>query len=201
MGEPMSTAVDGWGLRSVSPELARLYRAEGWWTDATLGGMTAEGLAAMGRRGFRGPLAGPGPGGALSPTSTGRHGPWPAPSSPGGSVPGPWWSSSSRTGWRRASPSGPRPTWARWSSPSSTSTGPRRSTTSSRPRRPDVIVTADRFGHSDYLSTYGALVERRPVPLWLVVGDTPGPSLPGGATPFASMLDGEPLVDAGGRRP
>jgi acyl-CoA synthetase len=52
VGEPNSTAVDGWGLRSVSDDLARHYRAEGWWTDATLGSLTAEGLAGMGHVAF-----------------------------------------------------------------------------------------------------------------------------------------------------
>jgi acyl-CoA synthetase (AMP-forming)/AMP-acid ligase II len=58
---------------------------------------------------------------------------------------------------------------------------------------PDVVVTADRFGHSDYLATYSDLLARRPVPLWLVVGETAASDLPGAATPFASMLDAAPL--------
>ena len=41
-----------WGLRSVPEDLARRYAAEGWWTDATLGAMVADGLAGMGREVF-----------------------------------------------------------------------------------------------------------------------------------------------------
>ena len=59
---------------------------------------------------------------------------------------------------------------------------------------PDVVVTAERFGHSDYLATYSALLARRPVPLWLVVGDTAPRDLPVGATSFASMLAADPLA-------
>jgi acyl-CoA synthetase (AMP-forming)/AMP-acid ligase II len=60
---------------------------------------------------------------------------------------------------------------------------------------PDVIVTADRFGHSDYLATYSEVLARRPVPLWLVVGEAATRALPAEATPFESMLDGHPMVD------
>ncbi len=52
MGESSSTAEDRWGLRSVPEDLVRRYRAEGRWTDATLGGMVADGLAGRGRTGF-----------------------------------------------------------------------------------------------------------------------------------------------------
>ena len=67
--------------------------------------------------------------------------------------------------------------------------GQRRSTTSSGSTSPDVVVTADRFGHSDYLATYSELL------------GTDGPAVAGGgrdarprtcrlaSTPFGSMLD------------
>ncbi len=44
--------------------------------------------------------------------------------------------------------------------------------------RPTVVVTADRFGHSDYLATYESLLAEHPVATWLVVGDTPSEALP-----------------------
>ena len=59
---------------------------------------------------------------------------------------------------------------------------------------PDVVVTADRFGHSDYLATYTEVLAKRPVPLWLVVGKTGPRDLPVGATAFESMLGGSPLA-------
>jgi acyl-CoA synthetase (AMP-forming)/AMP-acid ligase II len=58
---------------------------------------------------------------------------------------------------------------------------------------PDVIVTADRFGHSDYLATYTGLLEHRPGPLWLVAGGPDHPPLPPRAVPFVSMLDADPI--------
>ena len=47
---------------------------------------------------------------------------------------------------------------------------------------PDVVVTADRFGHNDYLATYSELVGRDGGPLWLVVGRHPG-RVPAGRLP------------------
>jgi acyl-CoA synthetase (AMP-forming)/AMP-acid ligase II len=63
-----------------------------------------------------------------------------------------------------------------------------------RATRPDVVVTADRFGHADYLATYEDLLERHDVPLWLVAGSTPAGDLPAAATPFADLLDADPLA-------
>jgi acyl-CoA synthetase (AMP-forming)/AMP-acid ligase II len=62
-----------------------------------------------------------------------------------------------------------------------------------RTTTPDVLVTADRFGHADYLATYEKLLADQPVPTWLVVGDTPADDLPAAATPFDSLLDHEPV--------
>ena len=47
-----------------------------------------------------------------------------------------------------------------------------------RTTAPDVVVTADRFGHTDYLAIYETLLADRPGPLWLVVGDTPAADAP-----------------------
>ena len=103
---------------------------------------------------------------------------------PKGSGRATWSCSSCRTGSRPASPSGRRPTWARSWSPSCTSTAPKEVDYILRATEPDVVVTADRFGHSDHLANYEALLADRPGPRWLVVGDTPASGLP----------------DAGGRR-
>jgi len=59
---------------------------------------------------------------------------------------------------------------------------------------PDAVVTADRFGHADYLATWGEVLARRPVPLWLVVGRSSRGDLPAGATPFGELLDAEPVA-------
>ncbi len=59
---------------------------------------------------------------------------------------------------------------------------------------PDVIVTADRFGHNDFVATYDALLADRPEPRWLVTtGNEPG-DLPARATRFESLLDHEPIA-------
>jgi acyl-CoA synthetase len=52
VGELTGTGEKGWGLRPVPEHLARRYRDEGYWTDATLGTLVAEGLAGMGREVF-----------------------------------------------------------------------------------------------------------------------------------------------------
>ena len=107
MGESSSTVQDRWGLRSVPDDLARRYLAEGWWTDATLGGMVADGLGGKGRTGFevhsqvrpwKGTLRRCRPGGPCAgrcPAGQGRG--------PGRRRRRP----AARTGWRPASPSGP----------------------------------------------------------------------------------------------
>jgi acyl-CoA synthetase (AMP-forming)/AMP-acid ligase II len=55
--------------------------------------------------------------------------------------------------------------------------------------QPDVVVTADRFGHTDHLAMYEALLTGDAAPPWLVVGETPAADLPDAATPFADLLD------------
>ena len=57
-------------------------------------------------------------------------------------------------------------------------------------------MTADRFGHADYLATYEDLLSRHPVPLWLVAGETPAHALPAAATSFAGLLDTDPVSAA-----
>ena len=59
---------------------------------------------------------------------------------------------------------------------------------------PSVVVTADRFGHNDFLATYESLLAVQAEARWLVVGDTPASALPAGARPFESRLDGDPIV-------
>ncbi len=60
--------------------------------------------------------------------------------------------------------------------------------------QPDVVITADRFGRSDHLALYDGLVREGDGTHWLVVGDTPASELPGPAEPFAAALDAEPLA-------
>ncbi len=144
MGEASSSVGDRWRLRSVPEDLAERYRAEGWWTDDTLGDDGGRRARAHGRRRLPGPLAGASLGGHLRRGRPAPPGRWPARlRAPTGSGPATSWCSSSPTGSRPASPSGRPPTSGPSSCPSCTSTAPRRSTTSSarcrrrgRDRRP-----------------------------------------------------------------
>jgi hypothetical protein len=51
--QPTTIGRGGWRLRSVPQHLADRYRAEGWWADATVGQMVADGLGSMGHVEFR----------------------------------------------------------------------------------------------------------------------------------------------------
>ncbi len=193
MGESSSTGEDRWGLRSVPDDLVRRYLAEGWWTEATLGGMVAEGLGTKGRtefrvhsqvRPWRGTFsdvdrAARALAGALSARGVG----------PGDVVVVqlPNWVEAGITFWASAY-------LGAVVVPIVHFYGPKEVGYIIRSTSPDVVVTADRFGHSDYLATYSELLEERSGPLWLVVGDTPGPDLPAGATPFESLLDHQPVA-------
>lgn len=58
---------------------------------------------------------------------------------------------------------------------------------------PDVVITADAFGHGDFLATYAELLPKHGNPPWLVVRSDSGRALPANARDFADLLDGEPL--------
>ncbi len=58
---------------------------------------------------------------------------------------------------------------------------------------PAVVVTADRFGHVEHLALYEDVLARHPGPRWLVVGDTPAAALPPGARAFDTMLGAAPV--------
>ena len=184
-----------WRLRSVPRTRRTATSAEGWWTDDSLGddgrerasapwadvGSTSTRRCARGgdvrRRRPGGPLArrrAPAPGASARATSS---------------------CSSCRTGSRPASRSGPPPTSAPWSCRSSTSTAPRRSATSSGATEPDVVVTARPVRpRRPPRRLTSELLARHPVPLWLVVRRPPTVDLPAAATPFADLLDAEPLA-------
>ncbi len=194
MGESSSTGADRWGLRSVPADLAQRYLADGWWTDATLGRTAADGLAEMGGAGFQ----------VHSQTR-----PWRGTFSEVDRA------ARSLAGSLRDRGVGPGdvvvvqlPNWLEagitfWASaylgavvvPVVHFYGAKEVEYIIEATSPDVIVTADRFGHSDYLATYSEVLARRPVPLWLVVGEAATRALPAEATPFESMLDGHPMVD------
>ena len=58
--------------------------------------------------------------------------------------------------------------------------------------QPDVVVTAARFGQTDYLATYETLLGDRADTQWFVVG-AEDETLPGHARHFAELLEAEPI--------
>jgi acyl-CoA synthetase len=191
MGE---RAVGGrWHLRTVPEHLARRYRAEGWWNDASLGAMVAVGLGATRGAGFRvhskvHPFEG-----TFGDVDRAAR---------------------SLAATLRAKGVGPGdvvvfqlPNWVEagitfWASaylgavvvPVVHFYGAKEVDYILRVTEPDVVVTADRFGHADYLATYETLLADRPAARWLVAGDTPASGLPAGATAFTALLDAEPVA-------
>jgi acyl-CoA synthetase (AMP-forming)/AMP-acid ligase II len=184
---------DTWRLRTVPTDLAELYRSEGWWTDATLGQVVAEGLGSMSQAGFRVHSAVRPFAGTFADVDRAAR---------------------SLAAGLRARGVGPDsvvvlqlPNWveagiAFWAAaylgavvvPIVHFYGAKEVGYIVRATEPDVVVTADRFGHSDHLATWGEVLAGHPVPHWLVVGDTPAADLPAAATPFADLLDGEPIT-------
>ncbi len=184
---------DTWRLRTVPTDLAQQYHDAGWWTDASLGQVVADGLGSMGDVGFRVHSA-------VRPFS--------------GTFADVDRAARSLAGGLRARGVGPGsvvvlqlPNWveagiAFWAAaylgavvvPIVHFYGAKEVGYIVRATEPDVVVTADRFGHSDHLATWGEVLAAHPVPHWLVVGDTPRPDLPAAATPFADLLDGEPIA-------
>ncbi|MCU1452027.1 MAG: fadK 7 [Acidimicrobiales bacterium] len=193
MGDQSGAAADRWHLRSVPRDRAARYRAHGWWDDATLGETVAKGLGTRGGSGFR---------------VRSKVRPWQ------GTFADVDRAARALAASLHAQGIGPGdvvviqlPNWveagiAFWAAaylgavvvPIVHFYGAKEVDYILRTTSPDVIVTADRFGHGDYLAVYESLLAARPGPRWLVVGDTPREALPAAATPFASMLDADPIA-------
>ena len=192
MGRRGSTNAQRWGLRTVPEELARHYVAEGWWTDATLGEMVADGLRDMAGASFR---------------VQSKVRPW------RGTFADVDRAARSLAGALRAGGVGPGdvlvfqlPNWVEagisfWATaylgavivPIVHFYGAKEVEYILRTTEPDVVVTAEHFGRNDYLGVYSELLADQSDVSWLVVGDTDSALLPPGAKPFASMLDHPPI--------
>jgi acyl-CoA synthetase (AMP-forming)/AMP-acid ligase II len=191
MGDAMGSASDRWQQRPVPGDLARRYLAAGWWDDVSLGTTVEKGLATLGHLEF-------------NVHSDVR--PW------RGTFGDVDRAARSLAASLRARGVGPGdvvafqlPNWveagiAFWAAayvgavvvPIVHFYGAREVGYILRASSPRVVVTADRFGHSDYLSVYEPLVSDAG-PLWLVVGGA-GARLPASATPFESMLGADPVA-------
>ncbi len=193
MTQPSTIGRDRWRLRPVPRHLAARYRAEGWWTDASLGAMVADGLGTRGDAAFR-------------VRSAVR--PW------DGTFADVDRAARSLAAALRARGVGPGsvvvfqlPNWVEdgitfWAAAYTGAVvvpivhfyGAKEVDYIVRATEPDVVVTADRFGHTDHLAVWEDVLARHPVPRWLVVGGTAPGDLPAAATPFATLLDAEPLA-------
>jgi acyl-CoA synthetase len=199
MGEASSLIGNRWPLRQASDELSRRYRSNGWWNDATLGDLVAAGLGRMGSTRFR--------------VRSSVH-PW------SGTFAEVDRSARALAGALRAEGVGPGdvvafqlPNWVEagitfWAAsylgavvvPIVHFYGPKEVDYILRTVAPDVMVTADRFGHNDYLTTYEELLSGSPA-RWLVAEGAPGQPFPPGARPLAALLDGDPVVRPAGVDP
>lgn len=182
-----------WQLRSAPTDLVTRYRDEGWWTDATLGTMVADGLAQAGDARFQvrsaarpwvGTMADVDRAARALATSL----------QAGGVGPGdvvviqlPNWVEAGIAFWAAAY-------LAAVAVPVVHFYGAKEVDYILKVTEPAVVITADTFRGIDYLSTYADLLARRPGPRWLVVGDTTPSALPAPAEPFSALLDAEPLA-------
>jgi acyl-CoA synthetase (AMP-forming)/AMP-acid ligase II len=194
VGEQSQDVPERWQLRSVPDELATEYRAEGWWDDASLGVMVADGLGARSAMGFN---------------VRSKVRPW------RGTFGDVDRGARSLAGSLQGKGVGPGdvvviqlPNWveagiAFWAAaylgavvvPIVHFYGAKEVDFILRTTTPDVIVTADRFGHTEYLETYGSLLAAGSnAAEWLVVGETPDAGLPTAATAFGSLLEGDPVT-------
>jgi acyl-CoA synthetase (AMP-forming)/AMP-acid ligase II len=186
------TGRERWPLRTVPPELVERYQAEGWWTDDTLGQMVADGLREKGDVAFRVRSAVRPWDGTF--TEVDRRARSLATSLQARGVgPGdvvviqlPNWVEAGVAFWAAAY-------LGAVVVPVVHFYGPKEVEYILRATQPKVVVTADRFGHNDYLANYGGLVSQGSSPLWLVVGGTPADQLPSAATPFDALLDADPM--------
>jgi acyl-CoA synthetase len=192
MGEASSVMKDRWPLRPASDELSRRYRSNGWWNDDTLGDMVEAGLGRMGATPFR--------------VRSSVH-PWT------GTFAEVDRAARALAGALRAEGVGPGdvvafqlPNWVEagitfWAAsylgavvvPIVHFYGRKEVDYILRTVSPDVMVTADRFGHNDYLTTYEGLLSGGPA-RWLVAEGTPGRGLPASARSLATLFDADPVA-------
>jgi acyl-CoA synthetase len=182
-----------WHLRAVPPSLADRYRAAGWWTDATLGDMVADGLGRRGDVPFRVRSAVRPWDGTLADVDRAARSLAAALAARGvgaGSVIAfqlPNWVEAGITFWAAAY-------LGAVVVPIVHFYGAKEVDYIVRATEPDVVVTADRFGHADHLAVWDDVLGRHPGPLWLVAGETAPVDLPAAARPFAALLDAAPLA-------
>jgi acyl-CoA synthetase (AMP-forming)/AMP-acid ligase II len=185
---------EGWQLRTVPDDLARQYKAEGWWTDTSLGDMVAEGLGRMGDtpfevhsdvRPWRGTFSDVDRAARSLAASLRAQG------VRAGDVivfQLPNWVEAGITFWAAAY-------LGAVVVPIVHFYGAKEVDYILRVTSPAVVVTPDRFAHNDHLALYDSLLAERPGSRWLVAGSTPQHDLPAAATAFDRFLDADPVAD------
>lgn len=180
-----------WGMRTVPDALVASYVERGFWNDASLGDIVATGLGRASDSGFR--------------VHSQVH-PW---SGTFGDVDR---AARSLAASLRARGVGPGdvvafqiPNWVEagitfWAAaylgvavvPIVHFYGPKEVDYILRVTQPAVVITADKFGQTDFAATYADLLPKHGSPLWLLV-DSQGDALRPGATRFADLLDATPI--------
>ena len=180
-----------WELRTVPEELKSRYLTDGFWSDSSIGEMVAHGLASKGAAAFvihskvrpwRGTMAEVHHAAkAFAATLRSR-----------GVGPGdvvlfqlPNWVEAAITFWGAAYVGAVVVPVVHFY-------GPKELAYILEVTRPEVVVTADRFGRAEYLDSYEEMLAGSDA-LWLVVGDTPADQLPSSARAFQSALDSDPV--------
>jgi acyl-CoA synthetase (AMP-forming)/AMP-acid ligase II len=186
------TAADRWQLRTVPAELEKQYRAEGWWTDSTLGTLVEDGLRRLRDEAFavhskvrpwRGTL------GVLDRAARAFASSLRTLGVGAGDIVVfqlPNWVEAAITFWGCAYAGAVVVPVVHFY-------GPKEVDYILRVTEPKVLITADQFGHQDYLASYEALLGGHAVPSWYVAGDTDPAARPAGCAPFAALLDADPV--------
>ncbi|MEU5879172.1 AMP-binding protein [Spirillospora sp. NPDC047279] len=190
-----SSALEGWGVRTVPAGLAQRYRDEGWWTGASLGSMVAEGLGHAPHLPFQvRSRTRPYTGTLADVDRAARSLAWALrvrDIGPGSVVvlQLPNWVEAAITFWAATYVGAIVVPVVHFY-------GPKEVGYILDDTRPAVIVTPDAFGRTDHLRQYEHLLAARDDdPLWLVVSDRPERELPRAATSFHRMLSADPLPE------
>jgi acyl-CoA synthetase (AMP-forming)/AMP-acid ligase II len=184
-----------WQLRAIPDELQREYVERGWWNDASLGRTVERGLSRMSAVPFRvRSQARPWEGSFADIDRAARAlaATWRSRGIGAGSVVAfqlPNWAEAAVTFWAAAYVGAVVVPIVHFY-------GAKEVRYILAATRPDAVVTADRFGHNDFLATYDELLlGGEGSPHWLVVEAGEHGSLPAAADRFDGALTAEPIAD------